>query len=506
MRNERNRVEGRGNHDDELEEELDRGSLRAGKVPVTARLMPSPEAAVHRAASTGGHALPGALRTQFESCLGTDLSGVRVHDGGESAVATDAVGAMAYATGQDIHFAAGQYDPSSPAGIHLLAHEVAHTVQQAGGSASARQHKLAVSEPGDALEVEADRAADAMVAGEQAVVSSGGVAVARRPHAAHPRASAGAAAATDRQKWQVFINRCAQANSYLESNYAAAEVFVRTCSANYNEGYNAHKKAIDAERARAQLTQDLILGVLFAAIGGSVGGGVGVAVGARVKDMLGAVAAGAVTDAAKDLAKYLARIPPRVSRGGSGGADANVTDTPANPEAAVGATGGARDSVAAIDPFTWSNTALLALAGERRDAFHLLEEMQDRANDAMGTQPYRADFDPIGVAKSACRVAGKSLRELGSLQIPSAMQYERGFWEAWLSQHAYTVGVIGGVRVAEEDVGRGLRREIDRVAAQFGESGDAWIQKYGGPARDKAEDTAREMNRIAPPGQHGPKY
>lgn len=134
------------------------------------------EAAVARAASGSGSSLPGHLQRQFESSLGADLSGVRVHTGGESQAAAHAVGAKAYTVGQDIHFGAGKYQPDDPFGMHLLAHEVAHTVQQRGGAAR-RQNKLEVSTPHDAAEHEADRAADAMVRGERASVGgiSGGV-------------------------------------------------------------------------------------------------------------------------------------------------------------------------------------------------------------------------------------------------------------------------------------------------------------------------------------------
>ena len=122
------------------------------------------DAAVASASSSSGHALPETLMRKFEGSLGADLSGVRVHTGAESAHAADAVGARAYTLGQDILFGAGQYDPSSPAGEHLLAHEVAHTVQQRGGTPT-RQNKLEVSAPADTAEHEADRAADAMTAG-----------------------------------------------------------------------------------------------------------------------------------------------------------------------------------------------------------------------------------------------------------------------------------------------------------------------------------------------------
>jgi outer membrane protein OmpA-like peptidoglycan-associated protein len=136
------------------------------------------EHAVSSAAASSGNALPETIQRKFEASLGADLSDVRVHTGAESANAASAVGARAYTTGQDIHFGAGQYDPSSAAGEHLLAHEVAHTVQQRGGSPG-RQYKLEVSSPGDHLEHEADRAADAMTAGRAAAISSAPFAAAR---------------------------------------------------------------------------------------------------------------------------------------------------------------------------------------------------------------------------------------------------------------------------------------------------------------------------------------
>jgi hypothetical protein len=129
-------------------------------------------AAVATASGSSGSALPSAVMRKFESSLGADLSAVRVHTGAESQNAAQAVGAKAYTMGQDIHFGAGQYDPSSGPGEHLLAHEVAHTVQQGGGTPS-RQNKLEVSTPFDPAEHEADRAADAMVAGRSASVSFG---------------------------------------------------------------------------------------------------------------------------------------------------------------------------------------------------------------------------------------------------------------------------------------------------------------------------------------------
>jgi hypothetical protein len=148
---------------------------------------------VLRSTAGGGASLPGDLRAKFEGSLGKDLGGVRVHTGPESAQAASSIAARAFTVGQDIHFGAGQYEPGSPEGERLVAHEAAHTVQQ--GAAVARQvdedaeprgedEPLSVSDPGDATEVEADAAADAMVAGAEAQVATEGDGVAAKVHRA----------------------------------------------------------------------------------------------------------------------------------------------------------------------------------------------------------------------------------------------------------------------------------------------------------------------------------
>lgn len=113
---------------------------------------------------SSGSPLPTEARARFETSAGTDLSDVRVHSGPASASAAEQLGARAFTTGRDIHFAAGQYEPGHSSGLHLLAHEVAHTVQQRGGARGA-QTKLQVSEPGDAAEQAADQFADHVVHG-----------------------------------------------------------------------------------------------------------------------------------------------------------------------------------------------------------------------------------------------------------------------------------------------------------------------------------------------------
>jgi hypothetical protein len=78
-----------------------------------------------------------------------------VHTGPASAQAADALGAEAFTMGPDIHFAANAYDPDSAGGRRLIAHEVAHTVQQRGLPRVALE-RAAVSQPDQSHERLAD--------------------------------------------------------------------------------------------------------------------------------------------------------------------------------------------------------------------------------------------------------------------------------------------------------------------------------------------------------------
>lgn len=107
--------------------------------------------------STTGMPLDGAARALMESRFSRDFSRVRVHTGREADASARAVDAEAYTVGQHIVFRDGRYRPSSSDGRGLLAHELAHTVQQ--GDVAATHRPLPVSAPGDAGEEAADRAA-----------------------------------------------------------------------------------------------------------------------------------------------------------------------------------------------------------------------------------------------------------------------------------------------------------------------------------------------------------
>ena len=68
----------------------------------------------------------------MEYHFGRDFSGVRVHVGEQAARSARSVNALAYTVGNHVVFGYGMYNPQSEQGHHLLAHELAHVVQQNG--------------------------------------------------------------------------------------------------------------------------------------------------------------------------------------------------------------------------------------------------------------------------------------------------------------------------------------------------------------------------------------
>lgn len=78
-------------------------------------------------------------RALMEERMGADLGDVRIHTDSAAGEASDALGAGAFTVGQDVFFAQGEFDPNSTGGQRLIAHEMAHTVQQTGGSAQPKR-------------------------------------------------------------------------------------------------------------------------------------------------------------------------------------------------------------------------------------------------------------------------------------------------------------------------------------------------------------------------------
>jgi len=103
-----------------------RSAERAGSATKDAVVPP----AVREVLKAPGDPLDGKTRAFMEIRFGHDFSKVRVHADGGAAESARAVNALAYTAGKHVVFAAGRYRPEGDAGKRLLAHELAHVVQQ----------------------------------------------------------------------------------------------------------------------------------------------------------------------------------------------------------------------------------------------------------------------------------------------------------------------------------------------------------------------------------------
>lgn len=112
---------------------------------------------VHRTLSSPGRPLDAGTRDFMESRFGHDFSRVRIHADSSAGESAREVNAHAYTVGSKIVFAPGKYRPDSESGRHLLAHELAHTIQQS--SVQFRAMDLAVTAPDSRFEHEAASAA-----------------------------------------------------------------------------------------------------------------------------------------------------------------------------------------------------------------------------------------------------------------------------------------------------------------------------------------------------------
>lgn len=107
--------------------------MRSGEGVATAS--PQVEHGIQRGRG-GGETITPSLRSSMEHAFGRDFSGVRVHTNAEADTLNRALNARAFTTGQDIYFKSGEYQPESPTGQRLLAHELTHVVQQASSAKS----------------------------------------------------------------------------------------------------------------------------------------------------------------------------------------------------------------------------------------------------------------------------------------------------------------------------------------------------------------------------------
>jgi outer membrane protein OmpA-like peptidoglycan-associated protein len=162
--------------------DLPRRVAPSGLAALPQRLWQAGNRAVNRLLGRrdGGQPLAQQTRAEMERSFNADFSNVRVHDDGTAHVEADEIGAKAFTHGDDIYLADSASSPATVEGKRLLAHELAHVVQQrrAGGRQSD-----AINTLGDRFEADADKAAALAGTGRPVQVTATGAppAVQRQP-------------------------------------------------------------------------------------------------------------------------------------------------------------------------------------------------------------------------------------------------------------------------------------------------------------------------------------
>jgi Domain of unknown function (DUF4157) len=123
---------------------------------------------VQEALRSPGQPLDSATRAFMELRFGHDFSQVRVHNNGTASDSARAVNAVAYTVGEHVVFDSGQYAPETRAGRQLLAHELAHVVQQREPTLS-ESCQIEMNDQNSPLEIEAGRYATNVLADSQTI-------------------------------------------------------------------------------------------------------------------------------------------------------------------------------------------------------------------------------------------------------------------------------------------------------------------------------------------------
>lgn len=131
--------------------------------PADAREAGEAPAVVEEVLRAPGRPLSPAVRGFMEPRFGHDFSNVRVHRDEAAMKSAREINALAYTVGSNLVFGAGQYAPETSAGRKLLAHELAHVLQQKSAPYRAVDGSSVSDSPGE--EYNADKIANSALAG-----------------------------------------------------------------------------------------------------------------------------------------------------------------------------------------------------------------------------------------------------------------------------------------------------------------------------------------------------
>ncbi len=132
---------------------------------------PAVEANIAQMQSGGGSPIPAADRSFFEQRMGHDFSQIRIHTDSRAVETSQSLNARAFTVGTDIAFDAGEYQPGTESGRHLLAHELTHTIQQTGSVATKRVQRQVADEEVEEAVAEPEEVSSPENAAAEAIAS-----------------------------------------------------------------------------------------------------------------------------------------------------------------------------------------------------------------------------------------------------------------------------------------------------------------------------------------------
>jgi cell wall-associated NlpC family hydrolase len=112
-----------------------------------------------------GTPLDGGTASRMSAVLGSDVSAARIHTGSIAARKANEAGALAYAIGHHVVMGAAAPGAGTLEGDALLAHELAHVVQQSDAAADPAARRMPIGAESAAAEAHADEAAVGAIAG-----------------------------------------------------------------------------------------------------------------------------------------------------------------------------------------------------------------------------------------------------------------------------------------------------------------------------------------------------
>lgn len=257
-----------------------------------------------KAVQRGGQPLDAATRNFLEPKFGHSFENVQIHADGEADMLSQDFGARAFTTGPNIFFRAGEFDPSSNDGLHLLAHELTHTVQQ---RLTSNRLDRAVSSKSDGAEGEARAAADAVMGGQAVNVAPS------------------ATAAISREEGEEY-NQSPANPKYSVSFPGDSDLDI--------DGWNAYRNSERLKAMDKPLEKDMADNVMEGLI---AGGATGL--------LKGGLVAGAMEEARSSALESAfinkgSPIRPEAANYGDGGASTAPGEYPAEYNGASGASGG----------------------------------------------------------------------------------------------------------------------------------------------------------------------